>query len=196
MKIYDISQELFGCVVYPGDTAPSMRAVQRTANGDPCNLTDISLCAHNGTHIDAPFHFLGNGKTVDQLPLQKTVGPCYVAEFNAPLTAADASSIMKKATDAGAGERILFKGTVTVTAEAAEVFAAAGIDLLGVESQSVGEPGRPMEVHKLLLRREVVLLEGVRLGKVPEGKYFLSAAPISLGGLDGSPCRAFLIENI
>ncbi len=193
MKIYDISQEVFSCVVYPGDTAPSAREVFRTAHGDLYNLTDITMCAHNGTHIDAPFHFLGDGNTVDRIPLEKTVGFCYVSEFEGRLSASDAAEILKKAS-AESKRRILLKGDAIVTREAAEIFAGE-IDLIGVESQSVGESGKPMEVHKILLSREAVLLEGIRLGEVSEGEYFLYAAPINLGGIDGAPCRAVLVEN-
>ncbi len=197
MKIYDITQEIFSCVVYPGDTAPKMEAVRRTDRGDLYNLTDFSMCAHNGTHVDAPFHFLGDGATVEQIPLPKTVGMCYVAEVSNRLTAADAKRILSAARDAGgeeAAERILLKGDAIVTAEAAHIFAEGGIHLIGVESQSVGEPAGPMEVHKLLLGAQVVLLEGIRLSKVGGGVYFLNAAPIPLGGADGAPCRAILIE--
>ena len=82
-----------------------------------------------------------------------------------------------------------------MTAEAARVFAAAGILLLGNESQTVGPPDAPKEVHLILLGAEVVLLEGIVLRDVPEGRYFLSAAPLNLGGCDGAPCRAYLMRG-
>ena len=81
MKIYDISQPIPGCAVYPGDPAPELRQLCSTDRGDLYNLTAFSMCAHNGTHIDAPFHFLDAGKTVDQLPLEVFVGDCYVGGF-------------------------------------------------------------------------------------------------------------------
>ncbi len=196
MRIYDISQELFSCVVYPGDTAPTRRAVKRTAKGDLYNLTDLSMCAHNGTHVDAPFHFLGEGKTVEELPLEKTVGMAYVVAYEGRMTAEDAVRLLSEAkrADTDAGKRILLKGNATVTPEAARVFAEDGLFLIGVESQSVGEAEHPMEVHKILLGAETVLLEGIRLGAVSEGVYLLNAAPLSLGGCDGAPCRAILME--
>ncbi len=195
MKVYDISQEVFSCAVYPGDTAPSAVKVRRTSRGDLYNMTDFSMCAHNGTHIDAPFHFLGDGKTVEQVELDKFVGPCYVAPFSGRLTADDAAAILKKAAEVGGERRILLKGDAIVTPEAARVLAEGGIDLIGVESQSVGEPSGPMEVHLILLRKEVILLEGIRLAEVGEGAYLLCAAPLSLGGCDGAPCRAILIKE-
>lgn len=192
MKIYDISQEVFSCAVYPGDPKPERRTLSATAAGDLYNLTAFSMCAHNGTHIDAPFHFLGEGKTVEQLPLEVFVGDCFVARHEGNVTAADAKCILQKALGA---ERILISGPATVTEEAATVFAASGIRLLGNESQTVGPESNPMQVHLILLRSGIALLEGVVLTDVPEGRYLLSAAPLNLAGTDGAPCRACLITD-
>ena len=192
MKIYDISQEVFSCAVYPGDPAPEKQTLYSTAAGDSYNLTAFAMCAHNGTHIDAPFHFLHQGKTVDQMPLSSFVGECYVARHRGEVTARDAEEILQKA---GGAQRILIAGPVTVTAEAAEVFANSAIKLLGNEGQTVGPEDAPMQVHLILLRREMVLLEGIVLNGIPEGRYFLSAAPLNLGGTDGAPCRAYLIQT-
>ena len=196
MKIYDISQELFSCVVFPGDPTPQCERISSMEEGALYNLTALSLCAHNGTHIDAPYHFIQSGKTVEQLPLSKTVGWAYVTQENGLLSAVDATRILTDAASANpeATKRILLGGSVTVSEEAARIFAEAEIDLLGNESQTVGPEEAPMQVHLTLLSREVVLLEGIRLSKVPTGVYLLSAAPISLAGSDGAPCRAILID--
>ena len=190
MKIYDISQEIFACKVYPGDPKPENQCLCAMEKGDRYNLTAFSMCAHNGTHIDAPFHFLPEGKKVDQLDLSIFVGDCYVANHCGAVTPADAAAILQKAEGV---PRILIAGEATVTAEAAEVFASAGICLLGNESQSVGPEAAPMQVHKILLQKDIALLEGVVLTDVPQGHYFLSAAPLNLAGADGAPCRAYLI---
>ena len=191
MKVYDISQEVFSCAIYPGDPAPEKQTLSSTAGGDLYNLTAFSMCAHNGTHVDAPFHFIHGGKTVDQMDLNHFVGDCFVARHEGDVTASDAEEILKKSGGAG---RILIGGKATVTAEAAEVFAAGGIQLLGNEGQTVGPKNAPMQVHRILLCREIALLEGIVLNEVPEGRYFLSAAPLNLGGADGAPCRACLID--
>ncbi len=193
-KIIDISQEVFSCKVFPGDPAPQNTQLLSVTKGDVCNLTQLSMCAHNGTHADAPFHFLNDGKTIDQLGLVPFVGDCFVVRHDGNVTAADAAGIMEKAKSAGAAERILIAGKATVTAEAARIFAEAGIKLLGNESQTVGPEDAPKEVHLILLGAEVVLLEGIVLDDVDEGRYFLSAAPLNLGGCDGAPCRAYLIK--
>ena len=192
MTIYDISQEVFSCAVYPGDPKPERQTLSSTAAGDLYNLTAFSMCAHNGTHIDAPFHFLGNGRTVEQLPLDIFVGDCYVARHEGDITAEAARAIAGKA---GGAERLLIAGNATVTAEAAEVFAGTNLRLLGNEGQTIGPEHAPMQVHLILLRQGIALLEGIVLNNVPEGRYFLSAAPLNLAGADGAPCRAFLIPE-
>ena len=196
MKVYDISQEVFSSKVYPGDPAPQKQALSAIQNGDVCNLTAFSMCAHNGTHIDAPYHFIEGGKTVDALPLSKTVGQAFVAHFNGTLSADDAKEILLCAQKESpeCAKRILIGGNATVSLEAAKVFADAKIDLLGNESQTVGPEDAPMAVHKALLSAEIVLLEGIRLKEVPMGAYLLSAAPLSLEGADGAPCRAILLK--
>ena len=190
MKLYDISQEVFSCAVYPGDPIPQKQTLCATAAGDLYNLTAFSMCAHNGTHIDAPFHFLGDGKTVNQIPLESFVGDCFLARHQGDVSGEDAQKILRKA---GGVRRILLGGSLTVTEDAARVFAAEGICLLGNEGQTVGPEDAPMAVHKILLGQSVTLLEGIVLRDIPEGRYFLSAAPLNLGGCDGAPCRAYLI---
>ena len=192
MKLYDISQEVFSCAVYPGDPKPEKQTLSATSAGELYNLTAFSMCAHNGTHIDAPFHFLKDGKTVEQLPLDTFVGDCFVARHAGDVTAADARDILAKS---GGAERLLIAGTATVTRAAAEVFAQSGIKLLGNEGQTVGPADAPMGVHLILLGAGIALLEGVTLKDIGEGRYFLSAAPLNLAGSDGAPCRAYLIQN-
>lgn len=197
MKLYDISQEVFGCVVFPGDPAPERTVLCSMERGDLYNLTQFSMCAHNGTHLDAPAHFLRDGDTVDAIPLTATVGKAFVADFDGLCTAADAEEILRRAAsrDPEGAKRILLKGKTTVSLEAAQVFAEAGILLIGNESQTVGPEDAPMQVHLVLLGAGVILLEGIRLSHVPEGVYLLSAAPLCLGGAEGAPCRAVLIDG-
>ena len=111
MKIYDISQELFGCAVYPGDPQPERFVTLNIKNGDVCNLTAFKMCAHNGTHVDAPFHFYADGKTIDQVDLDRFIGWAYVAERDGDISADDAKNILKAAKDC---ERILVKGKAVV----------------------------------------------------------------------------------
>ena len=196
MEIYDISQEVFGCEVYPGDPSPRREMLVSMSGGAAYNLTALSMCAHNGTHVDAPYHFYDDGKTVDQVELDRFIGYAYVAEHEGLLTAGDAAEILRAAVEADvrSSERILIKGKATLTREGAEVFAAAGTKLFGNESQTVGPEDAPMEVHRIMLGARVVLLEGIRLQAVKKGVYLLHAAPLNLGGADGAPCRATLLK--
>lgn len=197
MQLFDISQEVFSCAVFPGDPSPKKTAVLQMAKGDIVNLTHFSMCAHNGTHLDAPLHFFAEGEGVDRIPLEKTVGRCFVTEQTGEVSEKDAREILHAALrlDSDCAKRILIKGPAVVTPEAARFFAEAEIFLLGVESQTVGPENAPMAVHLTLLSKKVVLLEGLRLSQVPQGRYLLSAAPLNLAGCDGAPCRAVLMAD-
>lgn len=196
MKVFDISQEVFSCNVYPGDPSPEREIKLKISDGAVCNLTAFNMCAHNGTHVDAPYHFYDNGKTIDEVDLDKFIGYAYVFEHTGDVSKEDAEAIIKtaKSVDERAAERILVKGKATVTKEAAEVFAKEKIKLFGNESQTVGPENAPMEVHLIMLGAEIVLLEGIRLDGIEEGVYILNAAPLNLGGSDGAPCRATLMK--
>lgn len=196
MKIYDISQEVYTCKVFPGDTTPQ-KTVLATIQGDSiCNLSALSMCVHNGTHVDAPFHFYNDGKKIDEVDINRFVGWCYVYTKDGELDAREALKVIEEATktDPECAKRLLFRGKTTITLEAAKVFAENHILLLGNESQTVGPEDAPMNVHLILLKEEIVLLEGIRLAHVSDGKYLLDAAPINLGGSDGAPCRALLLD--
>ena len=203
MKILDISQEVFGCAVYPGDPAPERIRMSQISEGALYNLTALKMCAHNGTHVDAPCHFLEAGDSVDRIPLDRFVGYAYVASREGSLSAEDAEDILRRAEAASAASglpgcdgfrRILIRGNAVVTEAAANVFAERRLFLLGNESQTVGPENAPMAVHRILLGRGTVLLEGIRLQEAEDGIWFLNAAPLNLGGADGAPCRAWLMS--
>lgn len=202
MKIVDISQEVFGCAVFPGDPSPERIVMGAISDGGVCNLTALKMCAHNGTHVDAPYHFIDSGETVDRVALDRFVGYAYVASHEGEISSADAERILSDAEAAAARSgvpgcdgfrRILVRGKAVMTEEAAKVFAGRNILLFGNESQTVGPEDTPMAVHKIMLGSRIVLLEGIRLQDVKDGLFFLSAAPLNLGGADGAPCRAWLI---
>ena len=192
MKIYDISQEVFSCRVYPGDPLPQKQTLSSMAEGAKYNLTAFSMCAHNGTHVDAPRHFIAGGEDIASMPLESTVGEALVCRCDGEIDEAAAQEILGKA--AGT-KRILIKGSGVLQISGAHTFAEAGIKLVGSESQSVGDENAPMAVHLALLQAGVALLEGVRLDNVAEGRYFLCAQPLKLAGADGAPCRAILIKK-
>lgn len=189
MKVYDISQELFSCCVYPGDPAPKGEKIHKIAEGAVSNVTVLSMCAHNGTHVDAPYHFFDQGKRIDEISLEKFVGEALVVSCEGEPDVKWLEGILKTAP-----KKLLFKGNAVITLPVAKLINQYDMELLGIESQSFGPDGDPVPVHLELLGNEVVLLEGIRLSQVPEGKYILHAAPLNLGGSDGAPCRATLLE--
>ena len=197
MKIYDISQEVFSCKVYDGDPAPKKEQICSMDKGDAYNLTAFSMCAHNGTHIDAPAHFIKDGKTIDALSLSKFIGDATVITFNGEIDKTTAESILDECKKKYTCEtkRILFKGNAILLEDGAKVFSNNKIDLIGVESQSVGPLSSPLKTHLELLKNEVVILEGINLKSVLDGVYTLNCVPLNLGKAEGSPCRAILIEK-
>ena len=195
MKIIDISQEILSCRVYEGDPVPQGERIADMKKGGTYNLSTLSMCAHNGTHVDAPLHFYEDGKSVDQMSLEHFVGECFVAQASGSIGSQEAYQILDKANALKAQKRILIKGEAIVTEEAAQIFADADLLLVGVESQSVGPENAPMKVHKILLGKNVALLEGLVLENAREGRYLLNCAPLNIRGFEGSPCRAILIEE-
>lgn len=188
MRIIDISQELFSSKVFPGDPEPEHERVCSIMKGDGCNLTKLSMCAHNGTHIDAPIHFIDGGGSVAEIPTDKCYGDAYVLESNHTV---DAEFIKNNVPPHAS--RILIKGGASLTPDGAEEAVRRKIVLIGVETQSIGEWENCRPVHMLLLGAGVVVLEGIVLSGVAPGKYTLCAMPLKMSGCDGSPCRAVLI---
>lgn len=184
--IYDITQELFTGKIYPGDPAPTMTKISSIANGDDYNLSTVNLCVHNATHIDAPSHFINNGKNIDEIPLGKCIGPAVVVEVHGLVNEENMMLALKDHP-----VRILFKNSGELTREAAELAVREGVQLIGTELQTVGDH----DVHRELLRNEIVLLEGIVLQEVQPGKYFLFAAPLKWGAAEGAPCRAVLLSE-
>lgn len=192
MKYYDITQELFTSNVYPGDKAPMYRRISDMADGASCNITELEINAHNGTHVDAPRHFVRDGITIDELPLETLIGPCEVVTFAHPVEREDLANL--NLAERGV-KRLLCKGGVCLTMSGAEYLSECGILLIGVETQSIAPVDAPMAVHVEVLSHGIIALEGLVLTDVPDGSYTLFAAPLKLGGSDGAPCRAVLMAE-
>jgi len=190
VKYIDITRELLAAPVYPGDPAPRMEELHRMKLGDECNVSAVYACLHNGTHLDAPRHFVPDGQAIDEIALSACMGECSVVEGEGLLLGAQAEELLPKLKP-----RLLFKGRVQISPSAAFVLSDAGIELLGVEAQSVAPPECTAAVHRQLLGSGMVLLEGLDLSKAKPGTYFLFAAPMKIAGADGSPVRAVLLER-
>ena len=187
MKLYDISQELFSSNVYPGDKRPEYRRISDMNEGAVCNITEVSANAHNGTHVDAPRHFVRDGITIEQLPLETLIGPCVVKSMEGDVG-------REQLLPFRGIERLLLKGNCRLTPEGARALSECGVKRFGVENQSIAGDLPPMAVHVEVLSHGIIALEGLVLWEVPDGEYLLFAAPVKLGGSDGAPCRAVLAE--
>ena len=189
--IYDISREIFSSEIYPGDPVPAREFVMTFEKEEPdvCQLTELTLGSHTGTHMGAPRHFFETGKTAAELDLSKCIGSCQVLSCPEQVT--------RQTLEKGMGPdvtRLLLKGAKELHEEAAQFLVERGILCVGVESLSVAPLSSPVKVHKLLLGAEMILLEGLVLEEVPEGRYELIALPLKMAELDGSPVRAVLRE--
>jgi len=189
MRIIDITQELFSCRLFPGDKPPTYRRV-KTMEQDRHNLTAISMNVHNGTHIDAPNHFVAGGKAIHELDLALFYGKCTVAELDGIICESKIKSILETCQ-----ERLLIKGQIELSEAAARLIGNSHVKLIGVEDQSVAPVQSPLPVHVILLEKEVIPLEGLDLSAVTPGEYLLTAFPLNMDDADGSPVRAVLIEN-
>ena len=188
MTLLDASRELLDAEVYPGDPKPRREVLSSVNSGDDYTVSEISLCSHSATHIDAPSHVIDGGMTVDKIPLYMTVGPATVVECEGLVDVERAESIFSSIIRHEFNRRIIFKGDVAFTEDAASYLASSGVYLVGVSSLSVGD----IDIHRAFLSGGTIILEGLSTAGIESGYYFLHAAPILIEGGDGAPCRAIL----
>ncbi len=189
MKILDISREILTAQVYPGDPEPEYTWLTRITEGDECNLSKISMSLHTGTHVDAPYHYIEKGETIEAAQLEKFCGRCTVVTIKGMITGDDMEKILPYCKN-----KLLLHGDgkAFLTQSAAFVIADSGLELIGTDAISIAAPNEEMRVHKELLCSNVAVLEGLDLRKVKDGEYFLVAFPIKVGKLEAAPCRAVL----
>lgn len=181
MKIFDVTKELFSTPPFPGDPSPSSRLV-KTLEKDGYNLTVFSACVHNATHIDAPCHFLKDSPTVSDIDIRKCIGKCVVCDnIDDALNAYDEGNV-----------RIILK-RCNISATHAERFAEHA-ELIGISDASIGSFDSPAEVHRILLSKNVAILENLELDNIECGEYYIIALPLKMNGSDGSPVRAVLVK--
>lgn len=207
MKLYDISLPISDNLpVWPGDPRVILEMTSSIAGGDQCNITNIQMGVHTGTHIDAPYHFLKDGVSTDAIPIETFIGPCLVVEIDSEVLIEKKdlqrynmngySRILIKtrnskmwANNIGSFE----KNFVALGIDAAQYLVEmksilVGIDYLSIESfHSEGST-----VHKLLLRNNISILEGLNLSGVKAGVYELICMPLKLQNCEGAPARALL----
>lgn len=192
MRIIDISADLLQAAVYPGDPAAQLAWEQRLENGSTYNLSSLSLCSHNGTHMDAPLHFLPDGDSIDRMPLQKCIGPCTVCACS---TFADANWVEQTVPHTCKRLLIAFDSPHHfITESGAGALCDRKMELVGVNLLSVADGAQTVPVHRILLSAGVALLEGLVLDGVAPRDYVLCAQPVLVGGAEAAPCRAVLLD--
>ncbi len=193
-----------GMVHWPTDTPFQIKRVFDIERGDSHNLSQILMGTHTGTHIDAPRHFLSHGLSVDQMPLDATVGRARVLEIRDPEIIRPEELIPQRIRR---GERILFKtrnsanmwqteqfteNFVSISREAADFLASRKVRTVGIDYLSVGGYKRGGRVHDILLGAGIWLIEGLDFSPVSPGRYDLICLPLKIDRGDGAPARAIV----
>lgn len=192
MILYDISRDILTTQPYDGDPAPQVTVLSSIENGDAYNMTQVTMCTHNATHIDAPKHFDDDGVTIGKIRLSHLYGKCTVVTIDGILTGEDMEQLLPHCK-----KRLILhgRGNAYLTSSAAQVIAQSGLVLIGTDAVSIAAPFDELRTHLELARAGVVVLENLFLEGVQDGLYTLSAFPIKLSGLEAAPCRAVLIDE-
>lgn len=201
-RIIDISQAVDADVgVWPGDTPFSFDFTWKLADGDACNVSRVTTSPHNGTHADAPLHFLADGASIGEVDLHRYLGPCVVVD--GPRTGAILPSHLT-GIDVAATPRVLVRTRdensnafpepfVSFAPEAAAWLVERGALLLGLDTPSVDAvDSKDLPSHHTVLPADMAILENLQLAHVEPGVYELIALPLRWMGLDASPVRAVL----
>ena len=204
-KIIDVTVPLSAELpTFPGDPAFRLESTHRLADGEGYNVARLSLGTHTGTHVDAPFHFLPDGATVDALPLEILLGKARVVDLGgrdsvdrADLEAVDLREdlrVLLKTRNSGLLRQQAFQEDhVYLTPDAATYLAQVGIKLVGFDYLSIEKFGsRDFAAHRALLEAGVVIVEGLDLSDVEPGEYDMTCLPLRIAGGDGSPARVVL----
>jgi len=195
-----------GMVTYKNkpEKQPNIRVVQ-DFNQTSAYESRIDMDMHTGTHVDSPLHMLPNGGTMESIPIERLVGPCRVldlTEAQDKITRADLERFAPKK-----GDFLLLKtrnsltddfgsGFVFLAGDGAEYLAEAGVRGVGIDAPGVERDQSGHPTHKALFGVDSVIVEGLRLGEVPEGNYFMVIAPIKVLETEAAPARALLFSGL
>jgi arylformamidase len=208
MRTYDITLTINPqSIVWPGDPPVKITHTSSIAAGDNANVSEISMSCHTGTHVDAPDHFLNNGINVEDLSLDLLVGRAYVLDL--PDVSMITASVLLHADIPPRTRRLLFKTRnsqlwadgnmefqtdfVGLSVDAAELLVDRNVKVVGIDYLSIAPYKMSSPVHSILLSAGVVVIEGLDLSKVSQGRYTLHCLPLKLGGVEGAPTRAILV---
>lgn len=209
MKIYDVSLPITNSMlVWDGDEKVNIKTIA-TVKKDRVKLSKFSFGSHTGTHIDAASHFLEEGFGIDKIPLEKLIGRCFVIDLT-DIKSLEIRLAHLKKKGIKSGDRILFKtgnfallkqstfpnNYVSLSEDAAKFLVDKGVCLVGTDFLGIEKRGSANHpVHKILLSNGVIIVEGLDLEKIKEGRYDIICLPLKVVGADGSPARVLLIEK-
>ena len=210
MKIHDISLSISkNLPTWPGDPAVFLERVSKIEDGANANVSRLDISVHTGTHLDAPYHFLEDGTTVETLPLDVLIGEAQVVQFADSVDVIGARELAEVGIAPGV-TRLLLKtrnshywsdgisefqtGFVGVNEDGAKYLVQIGIQLVGIDYLSIAPFKQSRPTHEVLLRHKIIVIEGMDLSRIQPGNYQLFCLPLKLAGSDGAPCRAVLIE--
>jgi arylformamidase len=211
MKVIDISIPVNPDLpVWPGDPKIVLKRYRAISEGHASNDSKLACSVHSGTHVDAPLHFIEDGLTVEQLPLDVLIGPAYVADFpEADTITPDSLEALELSRET---TRLLIKTRnsalwsdphhqfnpdfVAINPDAANWVVKRGIRLIGIDYLSIQRYKDPEPLtHRILLEAGVVIVEGLCLQNAHAGHYKLICLPIKLAGSEGAPARSVLIKE-
>jgi arylformamidase len=200
-KWLDVSVPIYaGMVHFPDNPPIEIDTITHVERGDVCTLSALRIGTHTGTHIDAPIHFLPGGTGAEEVPLVNLVGPARVIEIK-DSDAVKAEEL--RVHNLGVRERLLFKTSnsercwetsqfvhdfISIAEDAASYLASLNTLAVGIDYLSAGSP----ETHRALLSAGVVIIEGLNLKGISQGRYELLCLPLKILGGDGAPARALL----
>jgi arylformamidase len=206
-RIYDISVPIrSGGLVYPGNPEINIALQQAVAKGASANVSTIRFGSHTGTHADAARHFFDDGQPVDQIPLDRLIGPAVLVRFDDQVRAVGAAELRQH--DLEGHKRILIrtrnsallsrpdfvKDYTYLAPDGAQYLVDQGVELVGIDYLSIEQfHSGHHRTHRTLLERAVVIVEGLDLSAPPAGEYEFICLPLRLEGCDGAPARAVLI---
>jgi arylformamidase len=193
--------------VYEGDSPMAFQFLKDMRRGDGLTLSEYSLGAHSGTHVDAPMHFVADGAPIDRVGLAALVGPARVIQIADSVQVIDAAELNRhewkgaarllfrtRSTERGWMHSVVFhRDFAYIAPDAAQLLADAGVKLVGVDYLSAEQFGAPEPLtHRILLGKGIPIVEGLDLSQAPAGDYDLIVLPMKVRGHEGAPARAIL----
>ncbi len=206
MKIYDISMTIHEkMMVYKNidEKRPKIK-VLKTFEKDHYNESSITLDIHTGTHIDAPFHMIDKGETIESIPLEKLVTACQVLDLSEVEDGITKKHLQSK--DISEGSFILLKTKNSYTnsfdtnfiylkKSGAKYLADKKIIGVGIDSLGIERGQKNHDTHTILMSQRIIIIEGLRLKDITEGNYKMIALPLKIEGTDGAPARIILMSD-